>query len=58
MSICTRWSQQLRDEDDDSIEQNLAEQYYNAVNVIDEDDEDEQDWSTDVRTMIDDARMR
>ena len=37
--------QQLRDEDSDAEEQDLAlaEQYYNAVNVIDEDGEDEQE---------------
>ena len=33
--------QQLRNDDEDSLEQSLAEQYYNAVNVIDEDGEEE-----------------
>jgi hypothetical protein len=32
--------QQLRNEDEDSIEQQLQEQYWNAVNVIDEDDDE------------------
>lgn len=46
-------SQQLRDEDEDTIEQSLAERSYNAVNVIDEDDGDGDDNDEDEDDAID-----
>jgi hypothetical protein len=47
--------QQLRDDDANSLE-NLTEQYYNAVNVMDEDDQvpDDEGTTKDDRAMLDD----